>query len=118
MYKRQIRVHKTTCPNARELLSTHGNRVIQARWSSQLVAFLAGIHIKGTDRVGLVNDLTIVISKEHKVNMRSILLDSKNGIFDGRIKLYVQDTDHLNTLIQKLRRVKGVMEVTRTDFAE
>ena len=113
-----IRVHKTTCPNARELLSTHGNRVIQARWSSQLVAFLAGIHIKGTDRVGLVNDLTIVISKEHKVNMRSILLDSKNGIFDGRIKLYVQDTDHLNTLIQKLRRVKGVMEVTRTDFAE
>ena len=113
-----IRVHKTTCPNARELLSTHGNRVIQARWASQLTAFLAGIHIKGTDRVGLVNDLTIVISKEHKVNMRSILLDTKEEIFDGKIKLYVQDTDHLNTLMQNLRRIKGVIEVTRFDFPE
>ncbi|OZI06766.1 RelA/SpoT family protein [Siphonobacter sp. BAB-5385] len=114
-----IKIHKTTCKNARELLSTHGNRVIKAKWSSQLVAFLAGIRIKGTDRVGLVNDVTKVISKEHKVNMRSIIVDTnEGGIFDGKIKLYVHDTEHLNTLISKLKKVKGVFEVLRFEYSE
>ncbi|TFV93725.1 bifunctional (p)ppGpp synthetase/guanosine-3',5'-bis(diphosphate) 3'-pyrophosphohydrolase [Algoriphagus kandeliae] len=111
-----IKIHRTSCPNALELLSNHGNRVIKARWTSQKeIAFLAGLHIVGTDRVGLINDVTKVISNELKVNMRSITVDSDAGIFEGTIKLYVHSTEHLETLIKNLRQVDGIIKVSRFD---
>src|SRR5690554_353101 len=111
-----IKIHRTSCPNALELLSNHGNRVIKARWTSQQeIAFLAGLKIVGTDRVGLINDLTKVISNELKVNMRSITVDSDSGIFEGTIKLYVHSTNHLDSLINNLSRVPGVLKVSRFD---
>ena len=111
-----IKIHRTSCPNALELLSNHGNRVIKARWTSQKqIAFLAGLRIVGTDRVGLINDVTKVISNELKVNMRSITVDSDAGIFEGTIKLYVHSTEHLDHLIQNLQDVDGIIKVTRFD---
>ncbi|WP_134201951.1 bifunctional (p)ppGpp synthetase/guanosine-3',5'-bis(diphosphate) 3'-pyrophosphohydrolase [uncultured Algoriphagus sp.] len=111
-----IKIHRTSCPNALELLSNHGNRVIKARWTSQKeIAFLAGLHIVGTDRVGLINDVTKVISSELKVNMRSITVDSDAGIFEGTIKLYVHSTEHLETLVKNLKEVEGIIKVTRFD---
>ncbi|WP_018476103.1 RelA/SpoT family protein [Echinicola pacifica] len=111
-----IKIHRTSCPNALELLSNHGNRVIKARWTSQQqIAFLAGLKIVGTDRVGLINDLTRVISNELKVNMRSITVDSDSGVFEGSIKLYVHSTNHLDNLIANLMEVQGVIKVTRFD---
>lgn len=111
-----IKIHRTSCPNALELLSNHGNRVIKARWTSQQeIAFLAGLKIVGTDRVGLINDLTKVISNELKVNMRSITVDSDSGLFEGTIKLYVHSTNHLDSLIQNLSKVRGVLKVSRFD---
>jgi len=111
-----IKIHRTSCPNALELLSNHGNRVIKARWTSQKeIAFLAGLRIVGTDRVGLINDLTKVISNELKVNMRSITVDSDAGIFEGTIKLYVNNTSHLDKLITNLSKVEGILKVTRFD---
>ncbi len=111
-----IKIHRTSCPNALELLSNHGNRVIKARWTSQQqIAFLAGLKIVGTDRVGLISDLTKVISNELKVNMRSITVDSDSGIFEGSIKLYVHSTNHLEKLIQNLAKVAGVLKVARFD---
>lgn len=111
-----IKIHRTSCPNALELLSNHGNRVIKARWTSQQqIAFLAGLRIVGTDRVGLINDLTKVISNELKVNMRSITVDSDSGIFEGTIKLYVHSTNHLDNLIDTLSKVQGVIKVSRFD---
>jgi GTP pyrophosphokinase len=111
-----IKIHRTSCPNALELLSNHGNRVIKARWTSQKeIAFLAGLRILGTDRVGLINDLTKVISNELKVNMRSITVDSDAGIFEGTIKLYVNSTEHLDHLIKNLQQVEGIIKVTRFD---
>ncbi|HLW19867.1 MAG TPA: bifunctional (p)ppGpp synthetase/guanosine-3',5'-bis(diphosphate) 3'-pyrophosphohydrolase [Cyclobacteriaceae bacterium] len=111
-----IKIHRTSCPNALELISNHGNRVIKARWTSQQqIAFLAGLRIVGTDRVGLINDLTKVISDELKVNMRSITVDSDSGIFEGSIKLYVHSTNHLDNLIENLSTVPGVIKVTRFD---
>lgn len=111
-----IKIHRTSCPNALELLSNHGNRVIKARWTSQQqIAFLAGLRIVGTDRVGLINDLTKVISNELKVNMRSITVDSDSGIFEGTIKLYVHSTNHLDNLIDTLSKVPGVIKVSRFD---
>jgi GTP diphosphokinase / guanosine-3',5'-bis(diphosphate) 3'-diphosphatase len=111
-----IKIHRTTCPNAIELLSNHGNRVVKAKWTSQQeIAFLAGLRIIGTDRVGLMNDVTKVISNELKVNMRSITIDTDHGIFEGTIMLYVNSTSHLETLIQKLNKVPGVVRVERFD---
>jgi GTP pyrophosphokinase len=99
-----------------ELLSNHGNRVIKARWTSQReIAFLAGLRILGTDRVGMINDLTKVISNELKVNMRSITVDSDGGIFEGTIKLYVNNTEHLDHLIKNLNQIEGVIKVSRFD---
>lgn len=111
-----IKIHRTTCPNAAELMSKHGNRIIKAKWeSSKKEAFLAGLYISGTDRVGLVNDVTRIISNELHINMRGLTIDTKDGVFNGDIKLYVQDTKHLDILISKLDEVEGVYKVQRFD---
>jgi guanosine-3',5'-bis(diphosphate) 3'-pyrophosphohydrolase len=111
-----IKIHRTNCPNSPELLSHHGNRVVKAKWTSQHeVAFLTGLKIKGTDRVGLINDVTKIISDELKVNMSSMSIYTDTGIFDGEIMLYVNDTRHLEQLIGKLEKVEGVVKVSRFD---
>ncbi|MEQ1588032.1 MAG: bifunctional (p)ppGpp synthetase/guanosine-3',5'-bis(diphosphate) 3'-pyrophosphohydrolase [Cyclobacteriaceae bacterium] len=111
-----IKIHRTTCPNATELLANHGNRVIKAKWTSQHeVAFLTGLKVIGTDRVGLINDVSKVISEELKVNMSSLSFKSDQGIFSGEIMLYVNDTRHLEMLITKLEKVEGVVKVSRFD---
>jgi len=111
-----IKIHRTTCPNATELLANHGNRVIKAKWTSQHeVAFLTGLKVIGTDRVGLINDVSKVISEELKVNMSSLAFKTDQGIFSGEIMLYVNDTRHLEMLIAKLEKVEGVVKVTRFD---
>lgn len=111
-----IKIHRTTCPNATELLANHGNRVIKAKWTSQHeVAFLTGLKVIGTDRVGLINDVSKVISEELKVNMSSLSFKTDQGIFSGEIMLYVNDTRHLETLINKLEKVEGVVKVSRFD---
>ena len=111
-----IKIHRTTCPNAPELLANHTNRVIKAKWTSQYeVSFLTGLKVMGTDRVGLINDVSRIISEELKVNMSSISFRSDAGIFEGEIMLYVNDTRHLELLIGKLEKVEGVVRVSRFD---
>jgi GTP pyrophosphokinase len=113
-----IKIHRTNCPNAPELLSNHNNRVIKAKWTSQHeVSFLTGLKVIGTDRVGLINDVSKIISEELKVNMSSIAFRSDQGIFEGEIMLYVNDTRHLDLLISKLEKVEGVVKVARFDSA-
>jgi GTP pyrophosphokinase len=114
-----IKIHRTNCPNAPELLSHHGNRVVKAKWTSQHeVAFLTGLKIRGADRVGLINDVSKVISDELKVNMSSMSIHTDSGIFEGEIMLYVNDTRHLEQLIEKLRQVEGVVKASRFDSKE
>ncbi len=109
-----IKIHRTTCPNAAELMTKHGNRIIKAKWNSMKEeAFLVGLHITGTDRVGLVNDVTRIISSELNINMRSLTIDTKDGVFEGDIRIYVQDTRHLELLMAKLEKVNGVFNITR-----
>lgn len=111
-----IKIHRTTCPNAVGLMSNYGYRIIKAKWTSQKeLAFLAGLRLTGIDRVGLVNDVTKIISNELKVNMRSIKIETNDGIFEGNIMLFVNDTEHLDTLMKKLNRVPGIVNVTRFD---
>ena len=111
-----IKIHRANCPNATELLANHGNRVIKAKWTSQYeVSFLTGLNVVGTDRVGLINDVSKVISEELKVNMSSLSFKTDQGIFSGEIMLYVNDTRHLEVLIEKLEKVEGVVKVSRFD---
>ncbi|MBC6696483.1 RelA/SpoT family protein [Hymenobacter puniceus] len=111
-----IVIHRTSCPKAVQMMSNYGNRIVRAKWTDQLeLAFLAGIRIKGSDRVGLVNDVTRIISNSLKVNMRSITIDSDDGMFEGQIMVFVNDTAHLDKLIQRLSRVNGVLVVQRFD---
>ncbi len=113
-----IKIHRTNCTNSPELLSNHGHRVIKAKWTSQHeVSFLTGLKVVGTDRVGLINDVSRIISEELKVNMSSIAFRSEEGIFEGEIMLYVNDTRHLDLLIKKLEKVEGVVKVARFDSA-
>lgn len=111
-----IKIHRTNCPNAPELLAKHGHRVVKSKWTSQHeIAFLTGLKIRGTDRVGLINDVSKIISEELKVNMRSMSIHTDSGIFEGEIMLYVNDTRHLEELMTKLEKVEGVYKVSRFD---
>ncbi len=111
-----IKIHRTNCPNATELLSNYGYRVVKAKWRSRLpTSFLTEVKILGTDRIGIISDVSNVISSQHKVNMRSLKINTDNGIFDGQIELYVDDTKHLNILIENLERIAGVETVSRYD---
>ena len=109
-----IKIHRTSCPNAAELLSNYGYRVVKAKWTSRHdKSFIGRLKIIGTDRLGLINDISRVISGELKVNMRSLSINTEGGIFEGEIQLYVNDTEHLDKLIANLERVQGVVSVSR-----
>jgi GTP pyrophosphokinase len=111
-----IKIHRVNCPNAIKLLSNYAYRVVKAKWTNdQLISFLAGIKIIGTDEIGIVNNITKVISSENSVNMRSINFDTEDGMFEGTIMVYVHDTKHLNHLIERLKKVKGVNRIERID---
>lgn len=111
-----IKIHRTNCPNAIKLMSNFGYRIVKAKWTGQKeIAFLTGIRLTGTDDVGVVNNITKVVSNDFKVNMRSITVDSDDGIFEGTLMVYVNDTSHLDNLIKKLKLVNGVISVSRFD---
>ncbi|MCX2479961.1 bifunctional (p)ppGpp synthetase/guanosine-3',5'-bis(diphosphate) 3'-pyrophosphohydrolase [Pedobacter sp. MC2016-15] len=111
-----IKIHRTNCPNAAQLMANYGYRVVKAKWNkAKELTFLTGLHIVGIDDVGLINNITKVISNDFKVNMRSITVDTDNGIFDGSIMIFVNDKEHLDNLIKNLLEVKGVTGVTRFD---
>lgn len=111
-----IKIHRVNCPNAVQLLSKYGYRVVKAKWTKAAeVSFLAGIRITGLDDIGIISGISTVISGDLKVNMRSISVVSNDGMFEGDIMVYVNDTQHLDTLIRKLKEVKGVLKVSRFD---
>lgn len=111
-----IKIHKTSCPNTVQLMSNYAYRIIKASWiDEQEAAFLTGLKIIGIDDVGIVNGITQVISNELSVNMRSLSFDSHDGIFEGRVMVFVDDTSHLTNLIKNLKNVKGVKKIEQID---
>ena len=115
-----IVVHKPKCPVAVKLMSSEGNRIIPVRWTiHKLASFLARISINGIDKIGMINEITSIISNELSVNIRNINVAVYDGIFEGTIDLYVHHTSDLNNLILQLSNVKGVGSVKRIEeFAE
>jgi len=115
-----IIIHKPRCPVAIRIMSNEGNRIIPVRWAiHKLVSFLARISMNGVDRIGMVNDITNIISAELKVNMTRINISVKDGIFEGTIDLFVHHTQDLNNLILKISNVRGIDNIKRVeDFSE
>lgn len=111
-----IKIHRVNCPNATKMLANYAYRVVKAKWTNQeLISFLAGIKVTGSDRMGMVNNITKIISDELNVNMRALSFDSNDGVFEGKIMLFVNDTKHLTELMTKLKKVDGVINVSRFD---
>ena len=111
-----IIIHKPKCPVAIRIMSNEGNRIIAVKWAiHKLVSFLARISMTGIDRIGLVNDITTIISAELKVNMTKINISVNNGIFEGTIDLFVHHTKDLNNLILKISNINGIENVRRVE---
>ncbi len=111
-----IIVHKPKCPVAVKLMSSEGDRIIPVRWTiHKLASFLARVSINGIDRIGLVSEVTTIISKELNVNIRNINVSVYDGIFEGTIDLYVHHTRDLNNLIMQLSNIKGIASVKRIE---
>ena len=110
-----IKIHRTSCPNANQLHNRWGYRVVKAKWkgTSKAGAFQSTIKITGADELGILNRISEVISKDLKVNMRNLAINSKNGLFEGVIQLYVEDTKHLEMLLYRLGKVQGVHRAVR-----
>ena len=112
-----IKVHRTNCKNSPELLSKYAYRILKASWYNESNDnFISTLSIEGTDRVGVIDDITKIISSQLKVNMKSINVDLKDGIFKGNIELFVSDTLQLSKLIKKLQKVSNVNNVIRLDL--
>jgi GTP pyrophosphokinase len=114
MPKNPIMVHRANCKNAVDLMSRFGNRIVKAKWNEKdPVLFLAGIEFSGIDKIGFIYQLTSVISQKHNIKIRSFHLDSSNEISQGKIMLYLQDTQKLNDLIADLKQIKEIKKISR-----
>ena len=109
-----IKIHRTDCPNAPELRRRYGYRVVKARWSGKGSSqYSITLRVIGNDDIGIVNNLTSIISKDEKLILRSINIDSHDGLFSGNLTVMLEDTSRLEGLLKKLRTVKGVKQVER-----
>lgn len=111
-----IIIHKTNCKETEKLLSRRGNRIITAQWTRfKKQSYLTRLRLEGFDRIGIVNEVTNVISKQNNINMRSVKFDTHDGIFVGDLFLYIHDADHLSGLISRLEKIRGIERVSRDE---
>ena len=109
-----IKIHRTDCPNAPQMRERAPYRIVRARWASKRGSqYSITLRIIGQDDMGIVNNITSIISKEEKMLMRSINIDSHDGLFSGHLTVMLENTDRLEQLIRKLKTIKGVKNVTR-----
>ena len=109
-----IKIHKTSCPNSHELHKRFGYRIVKAQWSGKGVSqYTTILRVVGNDNIGILNNITSVISKEEKIMIRSINVDSSDGLFSGNIVISVEDINRLEKLIKKLGTIKGVKQIRR-----
>lgn len=112
-----LTIHRTNCPNATKLLSSHGHRVVKTKWAkNKEISFLTGLKLTGLDDVGVIHKITNLISGELRINISAITVEAKEGIFEGNIKIFVHDKEELDLLFQKLRELPGIQSVQRYDL--
>jgi len=109
-----VKIHRSNCKNIRHLIQTDGERIVDVSWAKNIdTRFLGAVRVIGEDRVGMINDLTDVLSKSLQTNMKSINVNSDSGMFEGILTVYVEDIDHLDRIINRLQKVEGVKSVFR-----
>jgi len=111
-----IKIHRTSCPNAPQLISKYGYRIIKAQWAGRSggTQYPITLYIVGKDDIGIVTNITSLISKEKNILLRSISVDSSAGVFQGNLTIMVNDANDLNSIIKKIKQIKGVLNVSRT----
>ncbi len=109
-----IKIHRRNCKNIKLMMQMEANRIVEVSWpSSNGVMFVAGVRILGDDRPGMLNDITHAISSYMNTNIRSVNIDSQDSMFQGLFVLNVKDTEHLNRILERIRRIKGVSRAER-----
>ena len=111
-----LTIHRTNCPNAAKLLSNYGHRIVKTKWAkNKEISFLTGLKIVGMDDVGVVSKITNVISGELRLNISAITIESREGLFEGTIRLFVHDKEQLDELVKRLKSLQGIHSVDRFD---
>lgn len=114
-----LKIHRTDCPNAAQLLANYGHRIVKTKWAkNKEISFLSGVRIVGLDDVGVIQKITNIISGELKMNMRSLSIDSNDGIFEGTIMVYVHDREELNKLVNRLGLLEGINKIERLESSD
>lgn len=114
-----LEIHRANCANAIRMNARYGDRVKKVQWNqSDIIAFKTGIQIAGLDRIGMLNEISKVLSEVNNLNISSIWLESKGETFEGKIMLFVNDTDHLKSLITQLKKLDGVQRVFRSRLSD
>ncbi|HVZ26094.1 MAG TPA: bifunctional (p)ppGpp synthetase/guanosine-3',5'-bis(diphosphate) 3'-pyrophosphohydrolase [Sediminibacterium sp.] len=109
-------IHRTNCPNAAQLLANYGHRVVKTKWAkNKEISFLTGLRIVGLDDVGVINKITNVISGDLRINIAGLTIESREGLFEGTIKVFVHDKEELEELVHRLKSLDGIQTVDRFD---
>lgn len=107
-------IHRTNCPNAAQMMANYAHRIVKTKWAkNKEISFLTGLKIVGMDDVGVINKITNVISGEMRVNIAALTIESGDGLFEGKIKVFVHDKEELDTLVEKLKTLQGIQTVDR-----
>ncbi len=111
-----LTIHRTNCPNATKLLSNYGHRVVKTKWAkNKEISFMTSIKIIGLDDVGVVNKITNLISGDLKINISALTIEAKDGLFEGNIKVFVNDKEELDELVKQVKKLNGIHSVQRYD---
>lgn len=111
-----LKIHRTNCPNAAQLLAHYGHRVVKTKWvKNREISFLTGLRIVGLDDVGVIHKITNIISGELRINIAGLTIESKEGLFEGLIKVFVHDKDELDELVDRLKGLDGIQSISRLE---
>ncbi len=111
-----IRIHRKNCPNAPDMRQKYGYRIVPARWTGEAGgSYLAALRVTGEDDIGIVTNISQVVSKDMGLKMRSINVNSHDGVFEGTLSVFVNNKQLLNTLMKKIKNIRGVFDVSRFD---
>jgi GTP pyrophosphokinase len=114
-----LKIHRTSCPNATRLLANYGHRVVKTKWAkNKEISFLTGLKILGLDDVGVIHKITNLLSGELKINISAMTIEAHDGVFEGNVKVYVQDKDQLDLLVKKLYALPGIEKVDRYEMED
>lgn len=114
-----LKIHRTSCPNATRLLANYGHRVVKTKWAkNKEISFLTGLKILGLDDVGVIHKITNLLSGELKINISAMTIEAHDGVFEGNVKVYVQDKEQLDSLVKKLLALPGIEKVDRYEMEE